>query len=29
MITVIICAMMLIGRRFGLQLSRPARTANL
>jgi iron(III) transport system permease protein len=29
MITVIICAMMLIGRRFGLQLSRPERTANL
>ena len=28
MITVIICAMMLIGRRFGLQLSRPERTAN-
>jgi iron(III) transport system permease protein len=27
MITVIICAMMLIGRRFGLQLSRPERTA--
>lgn len=29
MITVIICAMMLIGRRFGLQLSRPERTASL
>jgi iron(III) transport system permease protein len=27
MITVIICAMMLVGRRFGLQLSRPARAA--
>ena len=27
MITVIICAMMLIGRRFGLQMSRPERTA--
>jgi iron(III) transport system permease protein len=29
MITVIICAMMLIGRRFGLQLSRPERTASM
>ncbi len=29
MITVIICAMMLVGRRFGLQLSRPERTATL
>jgi iron(III) transport system permease protein len=29
MITVIICAMMLIGRRFGLQLSRLERTASL
>src|SRR5205807_7940742 len=29
LITVIICAMMLIGRRFGLQLSRPERAASM